>query len=376
MADDQGARPDPEIPLPIRVIRSGKIVYQVGSLADLVTLAAADKLSTIDEIDGLQPGNPIDLYAVPEIARALAERQEYWLRRNGRALTIGAMFFGLPFLIFIGSSVRKWWADGMENGEFQVLLFIIVVLVMNLVVPLVQTVRRRQRLQQLGRSDALVEAAPGRDDRLLATHLGGENHRVRWTMIGSMLALLGPSLVGLAIGNERLVELFAKVNERIFAGEIWRLVTPIFLHANFMHLGMNVLLFTILGLQVANLFGPGRMVLLFLGCGVAGSVASLVAEPRPSIGASGGVLGLAGVLLATGIRAWGRLPPVVRRHLTTGIGLTVVINLALGFFIPNIDNACHIGGLAAGLVMGSLLPFSPTTEKFLRPADRKQTVPS
>ena len=65
---------------------------------------------------------------------------------------------------------------------------------------------------------------------------------------------------------------------------------------------------------------------------------------------------------------WRRLSPVVRRHLTTGIGLTVVINVALGFFIPNIDNACHIGGLAAGLVIGALLPFSPTTETFLRPA--------
>ena len=173
MADDQGARPNPEIPLPIRVIRSGKIVYHVGSLADLATLAATDKLSPIDEIDGLQPGNPIDLYAVPEIARALAEREEYWLRRNGRAYTIGAMFYGLPFLIFIGLNVRKWWAGEIENGEYQVLLFIVFVLVMNLVVPLVQTVRRRQRLQQLRRSDALVEAVPGRDDRLLATHLGG-----------------------------------------------------------------------------------------------------------------------------------------------------------------------------------------------------------
>jgi len=36
--------------------------------------------------------------------------------------------------------------------------------------------------------------------------------------------------------------------------------------------------------------------------------------------------------------------------------------------IPNIDNACQIGGVAAGLVMGSLVPFSPTTETFLRPA--------
>ena len=368
MADEQGARPSPESPLPLRVIRSGKIVYHVGSLAELVTLAATDKLSPIDEIDGLQPGNPIDLQAVPEIARALAEREDYWLRRHGRAYTIAAMFYGLLVLIVIGPIVRKWWAGEMENGGFEGLLFVIVFVVMTFVVPLVQTVRRRQRLQQLRRSDALVEAAPGRDDRLLATHLGGENHRVKWTMIGSMLALLGPWLVGVAIGNERLVEHFAKVNERIFAGEIWRLVTPIFLHANLMHLGMNVLMFQFLGLQVANLFGPGRMVLLCLGCGVAGSVASLVVEPRPSIGASGAVLGLAGVLLATGIRAWGRLPPVVRRHLTTGIGLTVVINVALGLFIPNIDNACHIGGLAAGLVMGSLLPFSPTTESFLRPA--------
>ncbi len=95
------------------------------------------------------------------------------------------------------------------------------------------------------------------------------------------------------------------------------------------------------------------------------------------VGSLAALVTLAGVLLATGIRAWGRLPPVVRRHLTAGIGLTVVINLAIGLFIPNIDNACHIGGLAAGLVMGSLLPFSPTTETFLRPAgDRKWPVPS
>ena len=74
------------------------------------------------------------------------------------------------------------------------------------------------------------------------------------------------------------------------------------------------------------------------------------------------------MLPATSVRAWGRLPPVVRCHLTTGIGLTVVINGGLGFVIPNIDNACHIGGLAVGLVIGALLPFSPTTETFLRPA--------
>ena len=115
MADEQGARPSPESPLPLRVIRSGKIVYHVGSLAELVTLAATDKLSPIDEIDGLQPGNPIDLQAVPEIARALAEREDYWLRRHGRAYTIAAMFYGLLVLIVIGPIVRKWWAGELSS---------------------------------------------------------------------------------------------------------------------------------------------------------------------------------------------------------------------------------------------------------------------
>ena len=58
MADDQGARSSPEIPLPIRVIRSGQIVYQVGSLADLVRLAQTNKLLPSDKIAG-HPSLPV-----------------------------------------------------------------------------------------------------------------------------------------------------------------------------------------------------------------------------------------------------------------------------------------------------------------------------
>ena len=160
MADDQGARPNPEIPLPIRVIRSGKIVYHVGSLADLATLAATDKLSPIDEIDGLQPGTPIDLHAVPEIARALAEREEYWLRRNGRAFTILAMFYGLPFLIFIGWSVWKWLAGGLQKGDFELDLGC-VFFVLPFIILLVEVAHHRHSLQQLRRSLAGGSPRPG-----------------------------------------------------------------------------------------------------------------------------------------------------------------------------------------------------------------------
>jgi len=249
MADDQGARSNPEIPLPIRVIRSGQIVYQVGSLGELVTLAATNKLSPSDKIsgppefaralaeqeywlryevygfpfilmclgpmmttglpnifldvrkwsaggmekgdlgllfpwfcvawffimaimwlvlgaryrrilqqlrlslagDGLQPGNPIDLYAVPEIARALADREELWLRHDGRALTIGAMFFGLPAVFFIGWSVWKWLAGGLEKGDFKLDLST-VFFVVPLIIILILVVHHRHSLQQLRRS--------------------------------------------------------------------------------------------------------------------------------------------------------------------------------------------------------------------------------
>lgn len=58
----------------LRVLRQGAIVHR-GTLADIVSLAEAGRLSMIDEIDGLGPHGPVDLYAVPEIALALALKE-------------------------------------------------------------------------------------------------------------------------------------------------------------------------------------------------------------------------------------------------------------------------------------------------------------
>ena len=74
----------------------------------------------------------------------------------------------------------------------------------------------------------------------------------------------------------------------------------------------------------------------------------------PSVGASGAVFGLFGMLLSAG-----RLHhPVDRqsRALVSQIGMLIVINLIFGFVVPGIDNAAHLGGLAAGLWLGALIP--------------------
>jgi Rhomboid family len=91
----------------------------------------------------------------------------------------------------------------------------------------------------------------------------------------------------------------------------------------------------------------------------------------PSVGASGAIFGLFGILLS----ASRTHHPVLDRRgpsLVGQIGTLILINLAFGFIIPGIDNSAHIGGLLAGLWLGFLfVPGRVTTLRNLwqRPGD-------
>jgi uncharacterized spore protein YtfJ len=80
-----------------------------------------------------------------------------------------------------------------------------------------------------------------------------------------------------------------------------------------------------------------------------------VATAVRSVGASGAIFGLFGILLAAG-----RVHhPVDRqsRGIVSQLVVLVIINIALGFASGgSIDNAAHLGGLAAGLFIGALVP--------------------
>jgi uncharacterized membrane protein YadS len=90
-------------------------------------------------------------------------------------------------------------------------------------------------------------------------------------------------------------------------------------------------------------------------CAAAGSIGSYVfGAENEAVGASGAIFGLFGIILA----ASRTHQPVLDRRgrsLVSQIGMLILINLAFGFLVPNIDNAAHIGGLAAGLWLGFLL---------------------
>ncbi len=156
-------------------------------------------------------------------------------------------------------------------------------------------------------------------------------------------------------------ERFAKVNDRIREGELWRLVTPIFLHAGLLPVSVNVFALRQLGPTVEQLYGRGKFLLFFLSAGVAGCTASFLFTAAPSVGASGGLFGLMGATLVFGIRRRAAFTPAWRRRFAIVMSLNIGVNVVLGVVIPVVDNAAHAGGFAAGLLLAALAsaPRSP-----------------
>ena len=139
-------------------------------------------------------------------------------------------------------------------------------------------------------------------------------------------------------------------------GEYWRLWTVTLLHGNLLHLAFNMYALWIVGPLVERWYGGLRFMVFYLACAATGSVASFAfGGDVPSVGASGAVFGLFGILAAAG-----RIhQPVDRqaRAIAGQVGMIIVFNLIFGFASGGrIDNAAHIGGLLGGLWLGAVIP--------------------
>lgn len=166
-----------------------------------------------------------------------------------------------------------------------------------------------------------------------------------------------------------LVAYGAKVNDLIIHGQYWRFVTPIFLHVNLLHIGLNMLNFVVLGVFLERMLGHTRFLLIYLVTGIISIIASFCFSPQEvSVGASGAIFGLVGaysIFVLVHRRAFprGGIPALLWLVLIVGI------NLSIGFFISNVDNYAHVGGLLSGFLLGwwftPLYKFSPSQEKLV-----------
>ncbi len=139
--------------------------------------------------------------------------------------------------------------------------------------------------------------------------------------------------------------------------QYYRLISCMFLHGDIVHLINNMLLLFGLGTMIEKEIGHGMFALSYFVTGVAGGIASLIYKAFSnewyvgSIGASGGVFGIIGVLLALAFFSGLKLPNVTPPKMV----FVVAYSVYSGMGDPNIDNAAHVGGVLAGILIGLLL---------------------
>jgi len=136
----------------------------------------------------------------------------------------------------------------------------------------------------------------------------------------------------------------AKEPNYIFHGEWWRLITAGFLHAGVIHIMMNSWGLYDLGMQAEEAFGAGKLIVIYVLSSIAGFLASSLFAPSLSVGASAGIFGLIGAMIAYGVNQRSSFGSYVKGAYTR----TAVWALLISFLIPYTDNWAHMGGLAGG----------------------------
>ncbi len=156
-----------------------------------------------------------------------------------------------------------------------------------------------------------------------------------------------PSNALMGIDGQTLYRLGAKW--RVFeTGQWWRLVTAGFLHGGILHILMNSWVLFDVGAQVEEVFGAARMVAIYFAGSVFGFLLSSMWSDSLSVGASAGIMGLIGAMIALGVR--NRANPAAAA--VRGMYVRwVIYMLVIGFLVPFIDQAAHIGGLAGGFAV-------------------------
>ena len=172
-------------------------------------------------------------------------------------------------------------------------------------------------------------------------------------------------------GGDAFIEKWAFVPTRFLAnptGDFLTILTSMFMHAGWVHLGGNMLYLWIFGDNVEDRFGHIKFIIFYLLCGVAATFAQLAfstGSSVPNLGASGAIAGVLGAYLLMFPK--GRVNVLMGRGVIPMPALVVIgLWIVLQFFngIGSIANTtetggvaymAHVGGFVAGFVLAILL---------------------
>jgi rhomboid protease GluP len=162
-------------------------------------------------------------------------------------------------------------------------------------------------------------------------------------------------LINAYASDDTMIAMGAIVPGLVRRGELWRLITSMFLHAGWLHWAANSWALYQIGTLYEVLFGAKRFTLIYFSTGIIAGLASSMYNHGPAVGASGAIFGIMGAFIFSIIRS-----PVYRhqpwtRSLITQLVFWIAVNIAIGFSVKFIDNVAHLGGLISGLLLG-LIP--------------------
>ena len=188
---------------------------------------------------------------------------------------------------------------------------------------------------------------------------------VTYTMLGICCVMYALAFVitmkvsggGAGGGLMNLGGISSQVNYRLGASlplgynisQPWRFITAIFLHGGLLHIGFNMWVLLDIGPMVEEMYGSARYLFLYVVTGAAGYVLSSFAG-HLSVGASGSLLGLIGVLLAG---TTGRKSMQAQALRSALIRWLIYIGV-LGFLFSGTDKYAHLGGVATGYATGAI----------------------
>ena len=198
-----------------------------------------------------------------------------------------------------------------------------------------------------------------RDNKEFEKVFSKKNINFTYALIAINVIIYIIGIIGELSGKYDIYTALALHRSYVQMGEVYRLITSAFLHENVFHLLINMYALYIIGTQVETYLGKTKYLIVYLFSAITGSLLSCAMGVHWSLGASGAIFGLMGSLLYFGYHY--RL--YLDSALKTQIVPLIVLNLMLGFFIPNIDNSAHIGGLIGGLLMSMALGIENKSSK-------------
>ena len=145
--------------------------------------------------------------------------------------------------------------------------------------------------------------------------------------------------------NPYVLAIMGQQNKLVFSGWWWQLFTSMFVHANIMHITMNMFFLWLLGIQYERIFGGDSLLYTYILSGLAGNILTLFLLPPwiVSVGASGAIFGIFGALILFNARVTGN----IKYYLLYGLLIFLVNSTVSG-----VNVFAHLGGMVVGMLIG------------------------